>query len=399
MIKKLLFTVAVLTAGLAYGQTPSGQTPSASFSDQVVPAGSDPIACDIGPPYQGSIPAPAVNAGYTHCAANYDFTQTQVFNNGVGGGSGYQWSNLGTWFNCRGASSPGNAALWYQTQTGTEVASCPGSDFSIITDNDPTYGNGQQTFHLEFSVADFNNSDPASSVNVQQLSTYSDIGNPTPPGAPFPNSGYFEYVFRFSVASFSALNGGTGGYGPHAGGFWHAGCWATTCANPGYSSLGMNLLEIGYGIFSNPPYTNMQEFPQNVTFGIGNHGNTATTLYAYHTWGNRFSADNSTGNFAGCAYLDGVQGGCQTGTFVNGASDTVLINPEQFYMWTGPNIDSGDYLNCVSPGFNTECQMTGNMDSYWQRITIWVDPGCANVWVNPGKSTASCNTGLKTSNP
>ena len=92
MIKKLLFTAALLVPGLAYGQNPS-----TNLSAQVVRAGSDPIACDIGPAYTGQIPAAATQAGIIGCAANYDFTQTQSFTDNAGT---HQWSNLSSWFTC-----------------------------------------------------------------------------------------------------------------------------------------------------------------------------------------------------------------------------------------------------------------------------------------------------------
>jgi hypothetical protein len=34
--------------------------------------------------HAGSIPAAAAQAGFTHCAANYDFTQTQQWTDAVG---------------------------------------------------------------------------------------------------------------------------------------------------------------------------------------------------------------------------------------------------------------------------------------------------------------------------
>src|SRR5690242_7504818 len=92
MIKRVLFAAVLLMPALAYGQNPS-----ASLTDQAA------IACDVGTPYIGSIPAPAKAAGFTHCVANYDFTQTGPF---TSGGNTYRWSNLSSWLECAGASSP-----------------------------------------------------------------------------------------------------------------------------------------------------------------------------------------------------------------------------------------------------------------------------------------------------
>jgi hypothetical protein len=55
------------------------------------------MSCDIGPSYTGSIPAAATQAGFTHWAANYDFTQTQQWTDNVGT---HQWSNRSSWFTC-----------------------------------------------------------------------------------------------------------------------------------------------------------------------------------------------------------------------------------------------------------------------------------------------------------
>jgi hypothetical protein len=98
MIKKLIFTAALLAPGLAYGGNPS-----ANLTVQIDPV-SNSSACDVGPNYIGSIPAAAAQAGFTHCAANYDFTQTSSFTDSNGN---HQWSNLSSWRSCSGsASSP-----------------------------------------------------------------------------------------------------------------------------------------------------------------------------------------------------------------------------------------------------------------------------------------------------
>jgi hypothetical protein len=101
MIRELLLTAALLLPGLAYGQNPS-----ASFSDQVVPAGSDPIACDFGP-NAPSLPAPANEAGFTHCLMNADFTSSTTDGNGI------NYSNTATYVKECGASPTSrNNTIW-----------------------------------------------------------------------------------------------------------------------------------------------------------------------------------------------------------------------------------------------------------------------------------------------
>jgi hypothetical protein len=92
MIKKLMFMTALLVPGFAYGQNPS-----ALLTVQVVPS-SGSIACGIGPNYNGSIPVGAQAAGFTTCAANYDFTSSA-------------YANTSTWLDCAGATNP----QWYHT--------------------------------------------------------------------------------------------------------------------------------------------------------------------------------------------------------------------------------------------------------------------------------------------
>ena len=153
MFKKVLLAGALLLAPvLAYGASPS-----TDLSVQIVPAASptppsNGIACDIGPNYIGSIPAPAQAVGYTHCAANYDFTSSTTFNNGAGG-SGYNFSNISTWLYCNGsgggtASNP-TGPLWYVIDTGNGVQA-PCSDMSIINDG------GSNSLLLTFTPTDFN---------------------------------------------------------------------------------------------------------------------------------------------------------------------------------------------------------------------------------------------------
>jgi hypothetical protein len=85
MIKQLFLTAALLAPGLAYAGNPS-----ADLSGQIVPA-SGSIACGVGPNYTGSIPTQASTAGFTTCAANYDFTSSQ-------------FANASTWLDCYGAN-------------------------------------------------------------------------------------------------------------------------------------------------------------------------------------------------------------------------------------------------------------------------------------------------------
>jgi hypothetical protein len=78
------------------------------------------IQCDYGPPYTGAIPANATQAGFTHCAANYDFTYTGSWTDSMGT---HQWcagslpcslANMSSWLSCTG-NGLAPPTLWYLT--------------------------------------------------------------------------------------------------------------------------------------------------------------------------------------------------------------------------------------------------------------------------------------------
>jgi hypothetical protein len=104
-MKKLLFMAVLLVPGLAYGQNPS-----AELSVSVVPT-SNGIACGVGPAYVGSVPTPAQTAGFTTCAANYDFTSSSNF---TFGGKTFNFSTVSTWMSCGTTSASNSQPLWFQ---------------------------------------------------------------------------------------------------------------------------------------------------------------------------------------------------------------------------------------------------------------------------------------------
>ena len=111
MIKELFFAVVLLAPTLAYSGNPSGD-----LSVEVVPASSNGIACDIGPNYTGSIPAAAQAVGFTHCAANYDFSNSF-------------YATRSNWLDCAGAANPQWWNLSYATTT-----PAPCGRYNIIAD-------------------------------------------------------------------------------------------------------------------------------------------------------------------------------------------------------------------------------------------------------------------------
>ena len=178
MIKKLLLTAALLTPGLAYGQV------SAPLDPPVAPAGSNQIACDIGPPYTGTIPAAAVQAfgPSVHCVANYDYTQTQPW---ISNGKTYQWSNMGSWFACNNKGT--DATILYVLNSNI---ACDTNHENITTDG------GTQVLQLSQTLAD-----ATSGVGGGDIDTATFAG--PPPGyvaaVPLPVSFYYEGVVRPST--------------------------------------------------------------------------------------------------------------------------------------------------------------------------------------------------------
>jgi hypothetical protein len=169
MIKGLFFTVALLAPGLAYGGNPSGD-----LSVEVVPASPNGIACDIGPAYTGAVPPGAQAAGFTHCAANYDFTSSQ-------------FANPSTWLDVCGASAP----LWAAEKSDGVGNPAPCSAWSITTDG------ALQVLQMHWDPSFLNNS-------VWTTGMHTTVANPQQYGnvQDFPEGAYWQATFRNTVGSF-----------------------------------------------------------------------------------------------------------------------------------------------------------------------------------------------------
>ena len=215
MIKKLLFTTALVVPSIAYAANPT-----ATFSDQVVPAGSDPIACDIGPSYTGSIPEPAQAMGYTHCAANYNFTNSY-------------FTTVSNWLACTDDGT--TFYLFWLEQAG--AGSVPCSRVSMINDG------GTQTLDLTFTPTDFNN-------NAKTLSLQSTSGKnlPTPVGTLFPNGMYVDQVYRLPQSTYNSVASADPD-GVNFGGIWTYGVGL-------FASPQTNIMEWDFGEMygGNSPY-------------------------------------------------------------------------------------------------------------------------------------------------
>lgn len=149
---------------------------------------SGAIACDYGPNYTGaSVPPSASAAGFTRCAANFDFTNTANFVNAGNGGATLNFSNLSTWFNCFGAADTA-AMMWSYPTHSPPSAPCDSSHYNMVTDS------GVQVLR-----ATWNTSDGIATVNTQS-ETFNGAG-PAYYGFTVPNAFYIEVVWRVDTSN------------------------------------------------------------------------------------------------------------------------------------------------------------------------------------------------------
>ena len=210
MIKRLLFIAALLAPCLAYGQDPS-----ADLSVQVTPAGSDPIACDIGPALP-SVPAPAQKAGFTTCALDADFAQ--IYGNYTDA-NGWNFGNTSTFiYECGGHASNNYTYYRILLQSGPSLTTAPCSYATIVTD--PVYSN--QALHVIYPLSQFNsgylrtalnwpNSSGASSLPPCRVVSgtfgpYGCAGGPY--GNGMVNEGYYEMNWRVTSQDFTNISSG-----------------------------------------------------------------------------------------------------------------------------------------------------------------------------------------------
>jgi hypothetical protein len=374
MIKELIFTVARLTptvplliAGLAYGQTPSGQTPSTSFTDNVVSSGSDPIACDIGPPYTGAVPAAAAQAGFTHCAANYDFTQTQQWTDQAGT---HQWSNISSWLDCTGKSTNTSYLYW---NNGT--VPCNTAHQNIISDG------GTQVLSLTYSSAD------ASSGNyLNEIETGIFSGPPpgvvAPAGMAFPNEFYAEQVIRITTTNTCSDS-----------------CIMFDWSSSGYLNAGLpcvlssDLDEVASGggeTYSSTVNTAFSGWGLNTCTHQGEYdfgpgvpsASPSPTTSGYTTYGVLMTLDDVT-TAALCNYsASGAVGGLPASAFRGCTTWQPSSNPLAFNNRLLFYTESGPY----SAGQGGNVWTASSFSTYIQRQTIWVCP-------NPTPNGSTWQTG------
>ena len=323
--------------GLAYAANPS-----APFSDQVVPAASNRHRLRHRPShYTGSIPAAATQAGFTHCAANYDFTQTQSFTDSVGT---HQWSNLSSWLSCSGSTS---APYLFDYVIGSDSVPCDTSHQNVTTVN------GVQVLQLTYAVADqsaahyinqLRSINPVSSLNVSnpwQEEWYSEFvmqfNNTSPCGS--------NFCIAFNISTFTSVQGNP--------------CFFATDQEWDSGATGTGT---GFALYNFPCGTSNFE-----NLGASPVDGAISTNVT--TWGSLVTADNvstaAANNFWGSGAISGLPGSAflssVSKTVVPPATNPVFHNPLYFYISEGPNGSTSNW---------TLTHVTNI-----QRITIWECPG------------------------
>jgi hypothetical protein len=354
-MNKTLFIAAVLfVPSLAYSANPS-----ADLSVQVVPPSSSGIACDIGPKYTGAIPPAAQAAGFTRCAANYDFTNTSAYSN----------ANMSTWLSCPDSGNPGYQL--YCVRPGSSVFP-PASDMVLVNDG------GVQALQLTYTPADATNG-----VGGTQLLTYSGQGNPNPPGTFFALGAYSEYVGRTpassAVGNLPVIMGAIFWNDPHTENWLEQDISEFYTYNSGGPPNGSinNAAGVGehcVGSFNCSGYTAMATPFSNINL---------LTPYdptVYHTYGMRTTV-NTSGNLGICVYFDGSQlatdsrgnHACVSGNLQSGASDSALTAR---YGMDFYDVPQGGAIN-------------KSLVELFQRLTIWTCSG-----YQTGPCTTSVDLGV-----
>jgi hypothetical protein len=345
MLSKLSCAALLMVPSLAYGENPS-----ADLSVQIVPPG-DVIACDIGPNYSGSIPAAARAAGFTHCAANYNFTSTTNF---TYNGTTYNFSNPATWLDCAGASSPLFWASGYGFST-----SPPCSRYSIVSDG------GDNALHLLWTATDAANG--TEMTWMAQGSRSGLFGSGTEYS--LPQSHYTEVQFRSTAATLSALPSG-----------------ADILSYFSFKHLASNTTWL--------EYDTTELFSPNGRGGGGcidwyNGGgpdyvcnvtqwqvsNTSLDPTTYNTYAEYAKSDGSA-KMSKCAYLNGVEVYCsQWSPNILSVQQRLFTNRNYWGFGVGDQNQSPPRTP------------NANMEIFIRQITFWEPPNCA--W-----QTQQCNVSV-----
>lgn len=335
--------------------TPGSGETGANFTKSVTvtcnPTGGSGVACTFGP-NAPSVPSAAQAAGFTTCVANYDFTNTASFTNN---GHTYQWSNMGTWLDCDGASNP----LWTFA-----YGNC--SHVNIISDG------GTQTLDVQWQPSDYGTY-TSTAIQTGGPGNDSNISNAI---LSVPTGKYVEVVSRITQSTqSSACNSGC----------TYAGIWSWGGnGNPNF--IEWDFIEYYYnGVNSDGAQLHPTDGASASVDAIGEpHNVSGYNPTQYNTFGIRTASDTS-GDLAMCTYLNGtlINGGgahpCGTGSY-----SPVPVGRNFLVMTVGPQGSAPNFL--------------ANADVYVQRETVWSCSGWATGECY-NSSTQVANGGVLTNAP
>jgi hypothetical protein len=303
--------------------------------------------CDIGPPYTGSIPAAAAQAGMTHCRANYDFTYTGSFTDSLGS---HTWTNYSSWLNCNK-----NAATPYLLLYAGD-SSCDQTHFLITTDQ------GVQVLALSLLT-----SDVADGIGKTELVTNNGSASDITGGGYYtemvtrvsnntPCSAYCPY---FDQSSFSDNN--NGGNGPFVSSDQE---YDNTATNTGVGLAQWNLQS---------PGNNGDGWPSGT--GPTSGADCVISSTSYNTCGRLVTEDNVS-DFAGCDYAaPGNVMGLPPSAFGSCSGAVQVIPPSTSAVFTNTMFFYLEEGSSIAQGINN---LTTNITTYIQRFTIWDCPSPTN---------------------
>lgn len=343
MFKNVLLAGALLVPVLAYGASPS-----TDLSVQIVPAASpkppsNGIACGVGPNYTGSIPAAAQAAGFTTCAANYDFTNSA-------------YANTSTWLDCAGASSP----QWYS------IGGTPCSNSFVITSD-----SGSQVLDMHFDPSWW----PAATSTSAQTAT----ANNGTASFQFPQSMYVEIKQRVP----SATETGVCPSGQSSCGLSDFFFWSTQHTNaPGYTCCQLVEWDIIETYTNHSDGANAHDWNNSFSTLNGVNEPWQASGYdptSYNIYGARVTTNGTT--YALCTYLNNNFLGtiCPSTNYSASFQDTIT-----------------NFLSMEGGPYTSNYNFTAPSDYYIQWIHVFT---CSSgVGIGPGQGGV-CNGTALTSAP
>jgi hypothetical protein len=338
------------------------------------------IACDVGPPYTaGVVPPAAQQAGFTHCAANYDFTQTAAWTDQTGS---HQWcanggslpcssANMANWLSCTNNTSSAGYLIYHEGGV-----PCDTSYQDIVLDG------SVQTWALSLSsLNDFDTNDTAGNTS---------IGAGTP-GIPvgFPPQMYIEQVMRpsvddpdqqkavyFDISSLAIQN-------PNGIDCMIGGDFAEQAGLPRGANIGLS----GWNLQDSSGNRVCNSNTGQYWSGGGGSPSPGAASSGYQTYGALVTQDDGTsGEDSICAYYSaGAVSGLDKTKFVQcftnfpPAANWTDVTTRQMFLYIGNPTYLWNQGQTVTPE-----------TTYIQRVTVWTCPGYATN--KPAWTAGPCYT-------